>query len=159
MNPKKKKSTNAQREVFKSKLESIASILNKRSTKSIIMIDELPLHFVVTKALKTDLICQYYDVDLSFLKKFKNVEFVLCIKPWGMSKKFKKYEITSFEDPDGDQLYKSLNKIYRCNDAIKNFLRYYQENDPCKVRRGYPEVDALPTQIGELGGYVWIFQT
>ena len=121
------------------------------------MIDELPLHFVVTKALKTDLICQYYDVDLSFLKKFKNVEFVLCIKPWGMSKKFSKYEITSFEDPDGDQLYKSLNKIYRCNDAIKNFLRYYQENDPCKVRRGYPEVDAHPTQIGELGGYVWIF--
>ena len=171
------------KEQFKSKLESIANTLNNSGNKSIIMIDELPLHLVASGVLedagerkifnnflrfcknrKTEY--AQYHVDLSYLKKYENIEFVLSIKPWGFSENCKEYEIRFPLEAWDNQHYHILKNAYRNNQAIFNFKRFYQANDPCQTRRGYPAIETNqevlpslldpPNDVGVIWAHLWV---
>ena len=185
------------KEQFKSKLESISNILNNFGKKSIIMIDEIPLHLVASGALKVAGArnihniflcfcknrkpeCAQYHVDLSYLKKYENIEFVLSIKPWGFSstspellplflessENYEEYQKKFPLEQWGNQHYQILKNVYCSNQVILNFKRFYQANDPCKTRRGYTAIETIqetlppilspPNDVGVIWAQLWI---
>ena len=153
------------REQFQSTIESIVEKLNEQDDrKSIIMIDELPLNLVASsRVIKVNNKKQLqYHVDMSYLNKFKNVEFILCIKPWGFDDAFKEYEFKLPSEPRENQHYHILKNMYRNNQAILEFKRFHQVNDPCWRRKGYPTIESNQEVLPQLldppndVGVIWI---
>lgn len=145
-----------EKEKFQSTLESIAETLSKNDTKSIVMIDELPLHLVSSIINGHKKENQQYLLDLSYLNKYENVEFVLCINPWGYSRKFQEYEVEFPPEPWEKQHYQTLKHLYRNNKPILEFKRFFQANDTIKIRTGYPKIEmnleVLPPLLDPLNG-------
>ena len=125
------------------------------------MIDELELDIACRKTKKHGETS--YHVDFSYLAQYTNVNFVICMRPFG-------YEVKDFNlifpttNQEG-QLYQLLKKRHRNTIEILRFLIFYQKNLPQDKKYGYQSIDleeildeaSLPPVLDPPGcGVIWI---
>ena len=112
-------------------------------------------------------------MDFSYLAKYQNIHFVICLRPIANNvKDFKMICPPTVTSPSSDdasateipiQHYQELKVSHRCSLPIWQHLREFQKNDPNS--NGYPNIDleeipdqaALPPVLDPPGcGVIWV---
>ena len=147
-------------ETLKGVLITICEIMKKFNKTFIIMLDEVTLFRACRKTIRNGKTS--YHVDFSYLAKYGNVHFVICIRPIGT--KTKDFNLIFPTNEEG-QLYQLLKRRHRNNIEILRFLKFYQKNLPQEKEHGYLSIafedifDAafLPPVLDPLGcGVIWV---
>ena len=145
---------------FKDVLITICEMMKKFNKTSIIMLDEVSLYHTCRKSTENGK--TFFHVDFSYLAKYDNIHFVICMRPWGTkSKNFNLIFPINLES----QLYQLLKNRHRSNIEILRFLKFYQKNLPQEYPHKWQNIDleevldesSLPPVLDPPGyGVIWI---
>ena len=122
--------------------------------------DEVSLRLACRKTTKNGKTS--YHVDFSYLAKYDNIHFVICMRPIG--DEAKDFNLIFPSNEEG-QLYQLLKKRHRNNIEILRFLIFFQKNLPHEKPDGYQSIDleeildeaSLPPVLDPPGcGVIWI---
>jgi hypothetical protein len=147
-------------ESMKIVLIAICEMMKKFNKTSIFMMDEVYSHLACRKTTQNGETS--YHVDFSYLAKYNNIHFVVCMRPTG--KNAKDFNLIFPTNKEG-QLYQLLKSRHRNNIEILRFLIFYQKNLPQEIPNRYPSIDleeildeaSLPPVLDPPGcGVIWI---
>ena len=110
---------------FKEALKSIGSVLDKDGRKHIILLDEVDLNHMEPRTSDKG---ASLEIDLSYLGSFKNVQFILCIRP--AYKGLSNFKISC--DILENQKHFKFKNVYRNASNIQLFIQYLIDNESNK---------------------------
>ena len=125
---------------FKDVLVDICEALNNQNKNFVIMMDEVVIEYVCRKTTEKEGQTSFH-MDFSYLAKYQNIHFVICLKPAANDvKDFKMtcppLAVTSPSSDDASaaakpiQHYQELKVTHRCSLPILKHIREFQKNDP-----------------------------
>ena len=146
---------------FKSVLLIICKIMNQSSKNYIIMIDELEMPGTCRSTTKDGKMA--FDADFSYLAKYENIHFILCLRPIVVGYLSNEDFDILFPKVQKNQKYQFFKIRHRSNIQILNCLHFIQKN--CQFGAKYPRLDleetvdesTLPPLLdGFDNGVIWI---
>ena len=124
---------------FKSVLVIICKIMERYNCKCIIMLDEVSMYSSCKTTITEDDRSSSL-VDFSYLARYQNIQFVICLRPECYDNGVKDFEVV-FPDAPKLQYYQMIKMRYRSTKKIMEFLKYWQVHGPNPYGAGFPSIE------------------